>query len=57
MKEGNQPQQVDGEGEGLRWFHQMGLHVCLELVHVLFEHTTLHEQGPMCDIIVLMKVG
>jgi hypothetical protein len=32
----------------------MGLHVCLKLMHVLLEHTPLHEQGPMRDIIVLM---
>jgi hypothetical protein len=48
---------MDGEGEKLPWFHQMGLHVCLELVHVLFEYTPLHEQRPMCDVIVLMEVG
>jgi hypothetical protein len=46
---------MDEEGKELRWSHQMGLHVCLELMHVLFEHTPLHEQGPMHNIIVLMK--
>jgi hypothetical protein len=44
---GNQPQQMDGEGEKISWFHQMGLHVCLGLVHVLLEHTPFNEQGLM----------
>jgi hypothetical protein len=34
-----------------------GLWVCLELMHVLFEHISLHEQGSMCGLIVLMKMG
>jgi hypothetical protein len=38
------------------WFHQTGLQVCSELGHVLLECTTLHEQGPMRGIIVLMEV-
>jgi hypothetical protein len=45
-------QQVDQKGEGLWWFHQMGLHVCSKLVHIPLEHTTLHEQRPKrhkCD--------
>jgi hypothetical protein len=45
------------KGKGLPWSHQMGLQMCLELMRILFECTPLHEQGPMCDIIVLMEVG
>jgi hypothetical protein len=50
---------MDGEGEGKRllWFHQMGLHVCSELTHVLLKRIPLHEQGSMCNVIVLMEVG
>jgi hypothetical protein len=55
-KEGDRPQQVDGEGKRFSWFHQMGLQVCSELVHVLFECIALHEQGPMHGVIMLMEV-
>jgi hypothetical protein len=34
----------------------MGLQVFLELVHVLLECTTLHEQRLMRGVIVLMEV-
>jgi hypothetical protein len=34
---------MDGEGEGLMWFCQMGLQMCLELVRILFKQTPLHD--------------
>jgi hypothetical protein len=34
-----------------------GLHVCSELMRVLFECIPLHEQGFLSGIIVLMEVG
>ncbi len=37
--------------------HQMGLHVCSKLMHVLLECAPLHEQGPMCDVIMLLEMG
>jgi hypothetical protein len=52
-----QLQQVDGKGERFLWSHQVGLQVCLELMHILFEHTPLHEQGPMRGVIMLIEVG
>jgi hypothetical protein len=54
---GNQFQQMDGKGEGLPWSHYMGLHVCSELMQLLLEHTTLHEQRSMHNVIMLMAVG
>jgi hypothetical protein len=30
------------KGEGLMWFHQMGLLECLKLMHTMFEHIFLH---------------
>lgn len=48
---------MDGKGEGVLWSHQMGLQVCSELMHILFEHTPLYEQGLMCDVIMMMEVG
>jgi hypothetical protein len=55
----NQPQQMDGEGEGkgFSWSCQMGLHVCSKLTHVLFKRIPLHEQRFVRDVIVLMEVG
>jgi len=46
-----------GEGKGFSWSCQMGLHVCLELMHVLLKHIPLHEQGFMRNVIMLMEVG
>jgi hypothetical protein len=40
---------VGAESKGLSWFHYMRLQLCLELMHVLFECSPLHEQGPMCN--------
>lgn len=57
MKGGDQLQQMDGKGEGLSWFHQMGLQVCSELEHVLFECTPLHEQRFVRSVVVLIEVG
>jgi len=51
---------MDGKGEegkGFSWSCQMGLHVCLELMHVLLKHIPLHEQGFMRNVIMLMEVG
>ncbi len=56
-KGGNQPKQVDGEDERFLWFYQMGLQVCSKLVYVLLKRTPLHEQGPLCNVSVLMEVG
>jgi hypothetical protein len=41
---GDQFQEMHGEDKGLPWSHQMGLHMCLGLMHVLLEHIPLHEQ-------------
>jgi len=42
-KEGNQPQQVGGEGKGFLWSRHIRLHVGSKLMHVLLEHIPLHE--------------
>jgi hypothetical protein len=57
QKGGDEPQQVDGESEGLVWFCLMGLLVYSKVMHVLLECSTLHEQGPMHGTIVMMEVG
>ncbi len=48
---------MDGKGEGLSWFCQMGLQVCLELMHVMLKRTSLYEQGSVHGVFVLMEVG
>jgi hypothetical protein len=55
MKGGKSTSKVHGKGERFPWPHQMGLHVCLGLVHVLFEHIPLHEQRPMRGAIMLIE--
>ncbi len=57
QKGGDEPQQMDGESKGLLGFCLMGLSICSEVMHVLLEHITLREQGPMHRAIVLMEVG
>ncbi len=48
---------MDGEGKGFLGFRQMGLQVCLQLVHVLLKCIPLHEQRHVHGVIVLMEVG
>jgi hypothetical protein len=44
------------KGKGLSWSHWMGLSKCLKPMHTLFEHTLLHVQVFVHDIIKLMTV-
>jgi hypothetical protein len=48
---------MGGGGKGLSWFHHMGLKISLDLMCELLEHTPLHEQKPLRNIIMLMEVG
>jgi hypothetical protein len=45
--------QMGEECKGLSWSHKMGL--CSEL-YTLLQHTPLHVQVLMCDVIVSMEV-
>jgi hypothetical protein len=54
---GDQLQKVHGKSEGFPWSRQMELHVCLGLMHVLLKHILLHEQRPMCGVIMLIEMG
>jgi hypothetical protein len=44
------------ESKGLLWSHQMGSLECYEPMYTLIQHTPLHVQELMCDVIVPMEV-
>jgi hypothetical protein len=51
QKGGGQPQPMDEDGEGSWSFQLMWLQEYWGPMHILLEHTPLHEQVSMCNAI------